>query len=370
MLQWSFVRVRILSWGRSVRAAWTAFTLSSVLNLSTGLAEEVPDAPKSEGEGEGDRRGEALEEASPAARFTAWSAPSSCIAIEELRSRVREQITLEPSVIREVRGEMLRGPAGWIVTFSVYDGDRKLGERLLELEGDACRTHDATLALVVALLLEHGPPPPPDEEPTPPGPPERPPVKSETPKAEEEPAPPAPPVSDEAELLRLRGGVGWGVISGWLPSLGFGPTGFVGAEVFEKAAVEVVGDYYLPIESTQFESASATMAGGRVHLRGCGLPKWKRWEAAVCAGFGWMGLSASGRDVPEPESALHGTLETSGSAALVYQLGSGFGLEIGGEVMAPFGRGRFVFAKEGGEVLVHDTGRVLFASHVGVVLTL
>lgn len=351
-----------------MRAAWARFVIVSAVNLSTALAEEERSVSESEGRGGEDRLGEALNGPSPSERFTAWNAPPSCIAIEELRSQVKEQITLEPSVIREVRGEILRGPASWIVTFSVYDADQKLGERLLELEGDDCRTHDATLALVVALLLEHGPSPPPEEESPPPEPPEPQPVKPEA--SEPEPQPPQPTESNEVGSFHLRGGVGWGVVTGFLPSLGFGPTGFLGAEVLENAAVEVVGDYFLPVESAGFEGATVQAAGGRIHFRGCGLSRFESWEASVCAGLGWMGLAASGRDVREAKSALHGTLETSASAALIYRLRSGLGLELGGEAMMPFRRGRFVFATEGGEVLVHDTESILFASHVGVVLTL
>jgi hypothetical protein len=266
---------------------------------------------------------------------------------------------------------MLRGPAGWIVTFTVYDQDRRLGERQLELSSDDCRSHDATLALVVALLLEHGPPQAPVEEPLAEPPVEAAPPSSQQPApSEREPEPTQDRRSKKETPLHLRGGVGWGVISGWLPQLASGPTTFWGVEVLERASLELALDYYFRDESAGFEDATARMSGGRIHVRGCGLPRWGNWGLSVCGGFGWMGLAATGRETAQAKSVLHGTPEARVSLALDYRMGARFSLEAGVGVGAPFRRGRFVFARGAEEVLVHDTDPILLASHVGVVLTL
>lgn len=309
----------------------------------------------------------------PADRLTLWNAPPTCIALHDLRGRVKRQITGEPSAIREVRGEMLRGPAGWIASFTVYDADTRLGERVLELSGEDCRTHDATLALVVALLLEHGPPPPAEDE-GPVGTPEpeqTAPAEPEEIPEPEEPRPSPEVVSDErAPALRLRAGLGFQAVSGWLPSLGWGPTTFVGAEIFERASVELALDYYLGNESAGFEEATVKTTGGRIHLRGCVLHSFGNWGTPVCLGVGWIAIAAVGQGVPDARSALHGSFEASGSLGLTYRLNPHFGVEAGARVTAPARRGRFVFQNGNGQEEVHTTSPVLFATHVGVVLTL
>lgn len=343
-----------------MRLSWAVASLVIGATLSTAEAQEAFDAERSD----------ALStQTSSPVRLTNWSAPPSCISVEELRLQVGKQITEELTAIREVRGEMLRGPAGWVATFTVHDSKNSSGERLLELSGDDCRAHDETLALVVALLLEHGPPAPSEEEPPPAI--KNVPAPAQPAEATQEPEPRrGRPLENEAELLRLRTGTGWGATSGWLPSLGWGPTVFLGAQVFERAALDLVGDYYLSRESDGFEEATMRASGGRVHVRGCGLPRWGSWGASICGGVGWVALVATGNRVPGAQTALHGTGHASVSGALVYRLGAHFGLEAGGELVAPFSRGRFVFEGPAGEILVHETRPILFASHVGVVLTL
>lgn len=359
LLQRSRVRVGTVSRGSTVRLSWARVALVIVADLSVAQAQEVLEVEKGE---------EVRTETNPSERLTKWNAPPSCIPIEDLRRQVEKQIMGEPDVIREVRGEMLRGPAGWIVTFTVHDSNDRLGERLLQLSGDDCRAHDETLALVIALLLEHGPPPPPEEDPPPTEPDEREPAQPAALAEEREPLQPILR-EDEEELLLLRGGIGWGATTGWLPRVSWGPTAFFGV-VLEQAAVELGGDYYLPDESTGVEDAMVSTWGGRVHLRGCRLPEWGSWGASVCVGLGWLALSASGRGGTNLESVLHWTVDTSLSGTLIYRLGSRLGLEAGVELIAPFSRGRFVFEGPAGEILVHKTRPILFAPHVGVVLTL
>jgi hypothetical protein len=339
-----------------VKGAFFRAFFGGLLNLSVAHAQEPTGAP-----------GQA------ALRLTEWDAPPTCIALPDLRARVKTQMMGEPSVIREVRGNMLRGPAGWIASFTVYDADQRLGERILELSGEECRAHDETLALVIALLLEHGPPPPEGEAPA--ADPQK--TEDETakaPKEEQEAKEPEPspvlPAQEKAPVLRLRGGLGFQAISGWLPSVALGPSAFLGAEIFERASIELVGDYYLGQETEGPLGASVRTSGGRAHLRGCGLPQFGRWGASGCFGFGWMALAASGQDVLRPKEVLHGSFETSAALGLTYRLTERFGLKGEVEGTAPFRRGRFVFERGPGVREVHQTSALVFASYVGVVLTL
>jgi len=89
----------------------------------------------------------------------AWEAPSECILLDELRTGVAVQRTAAFKEVRSVEGKVQTSDSGWSVMLTVYEGELRLGERVLELPGEDCRAHDETLALVVALLLEHGPPP-------------------------------------------------------------------------------------------------------------------------------------------------------------------------------------------------------------------
>lgn len=310
----------------------------------------------------------------PAAeRLTQWEAPPTCIALSELRVRVEAQMMSEPNVVREVRGSMLRGPAGWIASFTVYDADRRLGERILELSEEECRTHDETLALVIALLLEHGPPPPEggeilEEEPRKAEPSNADKVNENELKAAQKAEEPS--AHERAPLVRFRSGIGFQAISGWLPAVAFGPTAFLGAEIFERGSVELVGDYYLAKESRSVEGGSAKTSGGRGHLRGCGLPQFGRWGAAACFGLGWMAIAASGQRTLRPESALHRSFETSASLGLTYRFTPYLHLQGALQGTAPFRRAHFVFESDSGEREVHRTSPVIFASYVGVVLTL
>ncbi len=363
------ILVAALSWGH-VPGALVPAILSQAPGAATEPSKQVESFPAEESvESIGHTDEAPPDERGPVERFTAWQAPPTCVQLAELRQQVELHISADPEVAREVRGEILRGPAGWIATFTVYESDERIGERLLQLEGDDCRAHDETLALVVALLVEHGPPPPSDpvpvEEP-PAGPEEAPPpeprVKSPPPGAE--PPPPAP-----QPRSYFRAGAGARFMTGWLPSLGWGPTAFVGVLPKDAIGIDLMGDFYLP-QATAYEDVTVHGSGARVHGRACFLPRWEIWRLSPCAGLGWMGLFVEGREVPGPRSVRFGTMESSASLAGAVDLDDRWGLEAGAEAIFPFRRGRFVLESPGGEVPVHRTAGMILAAHVGVVLTL
>lgn len=338
---------------------------SASREVSDGLVEEASSAPDEK---------EPDDESNAVRRLTAWKAPPTCVQLEELRQEVERHLSADPEVARQVRGEMLRGPAGWIVTLTVYESERRLGERLLQLDGDACRVHDETLALVVALLLEHGPPspsePPTTEETTPDEVEEKPPSEPGV-EGEEEPMVPkqAPPTVEPRQPLPLRAGVGARLVTGWLPSVGWGTSVFVGARLFEFGALDLLGDFYLP-KTTVFESVTVRASGGRVHGRGCALPSWGAFGLSPCAGLGWIGFSAAGREVTEPKTVFLGAFEGSVSLSGSYQVAERWAFEGGVEGIFPLRRGNFVLESATGEVPVYRTSAVIFSAHVGVVLTL
>ncbi|HEX6274685.1 MAG TPA: hypothetical protein VFZ53_16700, partial [Polyangiaceae bacterium] len=116
---------------------------------------------------------------------------SSCIGKGELERaverRLRRKVFREPAaLVVEVRVERI--PNGWSAELVLRDAEsRELGRRALDTAASDCSSLDASLALVVALLVDSPPMPPPPAEPSaPPAEPATTPARPEAPK----PAPP------------------------------------------------------------------------------------------------------------------------------------------------------------------------------------
>src|SRR5690606_29139698 len=180
------------------------------------------------------------------AGLRSWEAPGECIFLPDLRGKVAAQSTPDQRELRSVEGQVKTSDSGWSVTLTVYEGDVRLGERVLELQGEDCRAHDETLALVIALLLEHGPAPPDDSKQTEsePTPPESAPPESADLLSDESPdAPVDPPAKHPSETLRGRVGLGVSALSGLAPSLAWGPTVLGGVTFLDDWSVDLQGDF-------------------------------------------------------------------------------------------------------------------------------
>jgi hypothetical protein len=89
-----------------------------------------------------------------------WTAPEGCLSEEELAAALTARLGRNAVAPREeadvhVTGDLRPAGTGHVATLWLRDADgRMLGERRLSTDG-ACRTLDASLALVLALLVEH-----------------------------------------------------------------------------------------------------------------------------------------------------------------------------------------------------------------------
>ena len=113
---------------------------------------------------------------------------SSCMTKRELERaverRLRRKVFQEPAEL-DVKVRFTRAEKSWKVELALSDVQgRELGRRSLDTEANDCSALDASLALVVALLVD-----------SPPEPPEPPPPPAETPLPADKPRPPAPPAT-------------------------------------------------------------------------------------------------------------------------------------------------------------------------------
>jgi hypothetical protein len=98
----------------------------------------------------------------------------SCMTKRELEvaveRRLRRKVFVEPAEL-DVKVRFARGDTTWKAELALFDAQgRELGRRALDTEAKDCSALDASLALVVALLVDsppEPPPPPPPEMPIP-----------------------------------------------------------------------------------------------------------------------------------------------------------------------------------------------------------
>ncbi len=305
-----------------------------------------------------------------------WDAPEGCIDLSALRAKVAVQNAQDSLEFRSVEGHVLMNDAGWAVTLTVYEGEVKLGQRFLELKGDDCRAHDETLALVVALLLEHGPPPPEESEQT---------------QSETEPEPSVPPQEtsdDVADVVlepprkrpsgKIRGRVGIGVraLGGLSPSLSWGPTVLGGVIFLEHWAVDLQGDFYTkdtePLLLSEYAAAAGEMVttGARVHARACVMSGEGRVRVSACPGFGWIMLQASGRSMTDPQSATYRSAEAGAEIGILGRIFDPVSLLLEGGLLVPLRQGSFVLTSPDGVVEVHETAAAFATGGLFLLVTL
>jgi hypothetical protein len=302
---------------------------------------------------------------------------SSCIEKKELEvaveRRLRRKVFREPAELAvEVRVE--RAPEGWSAELVLRDAERReLGRRALETAARDCSALDASLALVVALLVDSPPaPPPPPVEPAPaptapaalpPAPKPAPPTRIELPKdtfAPREPWRFVPTLSVSGAYDRL-------------PGFAFGPragVAFLPPRFPEfRASVGVL----LPREETIEGGAS----GGRFWLldaafelcplehRGASV----RVSGCVGQSIGRLTVTGIGFDENDEEPGLDFVLTLGGSS--FFRVAGPFGVVLGLGVGFPLSRNSYsARTADGRRVEIWQRGYVVGSAEVGVGLEL
>jgi hypothetical protein len=317
---------------------------------------------------------QAVETGAPSRKDTSglssWQAPGECILLSDLRRKVEAQSAAAQKELRTVEGLVHPHDSGWQVTLTVFEAEIRLGQRLLDLPGEDCRAHDETLALVIALLLEHGPPmreeaiqeSEPSNEPPPPAtaPPEELPQESgaETPLAETQ------------DRFGGRVGVGMRILGGLAPSLAWGPTILAGVTFLDTWAMDLQGDFYTRHTDQLLPSGQVVTSGGRLHARACAAPEVRRVRVSACPGVGWILLQASGRDLFEPQKVAFRTAEVGAEVGILGKILGPIGFLLEGGLFVPFRQGRFALDSADGLVEVHETAPAFASGSVSLLLDL
>jgi hypothetical protein len=290
------------------------------------------------------------------------------MTLAEMRKKVSAQLMGVATEERSLVGEARPTEKGWQIRFVVFEEGTRLGERVLELEGLACRQHDDAILLVAGLLLEHGPPEPlPDLEP-PPEPPPDPAAEDAPPPHEELP----PERSDkiargESPYLLWRASAGLALLSGWMPRPSFGPSLGLGLRLSPIAFVEVQGSYFPTQRKVDADSTGkVVLSAAQAVVRGCADLPYKNFSVLGCFGLGYIGLYARGEGIENPQNAAHHSPEASATLGGAWHASDRVALTVAGDLRAPFRRGRFGFASGEELVQVHETNRILFGAQAGI----
>ena len=266
-----------------------------------------------------------------------------CVDEAELERRVAPLVRPERlSPERRVEGTVeLEGP-GPVAHFRVLEGDKLVGRRRLQFESADCAPFRETVEVVVALLLEgHG-----FDEPT------------ETAEAEPPapvaapPPPPIPPPQPAAIAAPARRAMGHFRVGGEL-GLGVLPAPAAGLRL--EGGVELAIPLELRARATwHLNSTTPIEGGGRLEVGGyrlagtaCYLYR-PRWVLSLCAGLGFVALSARGLDVPGARTADFYEGAAVVGTSLAVPLARSWSMELGAEMEAWFSRPEYVLALETG----------------------
>lgn len=289
-----------------------------------------------------------------------WEAPSACLSQDELLARTQREVQEIETQDRSLEGQIIAQEGKWHVTFVVYERGQRVGERSLSLDGGSCRDYDETLALVAALLLEHGPPPPaptPDrEESEVPSP--APPKEIDAAQATRDESP-GKPLRENRHLFRFSAGLQ--LVGGWLPNTSVGPMIGWGVSPLSWLLLESRGSY-LPPKSVQVLNGQATVkaTGGMFEVRACALSKrWKQWGASGCIGGGWLAQRTRGDEAQDTDSVFMGSAEVSATGSLTWAISRRLILSLDAGASHPFRQGRYFFIVDGERTLVHQTSSFL-----------
>lgn len=297
---------------------------------------------------------------------------SSCMSKRELEvaveRRLRRKVFREPAEL-DVKVRFTRIGNAWSAELALADSQgRELGRRALDTQAKDCSALDASLALVVALLVDSPPepPPPPPETPTPAEKPAPPPPRStsiEVPKETYAPREPwrfVPTLSVSAAYDRLPG-FAWGPRAG----VAFLPPHFpefrvsVGALLPSEKTHESgeFGARFWLIDAL-FELCPLGHASPSVRLSGC-----------IGQSVGRLSVSGFGFDENDEEPGVD--LVVTAGVSSFFLLAPPFGAFIGLGAGFPLSRNTYsARTAEGERIEVWQRGYVVGTAEAGVGLEL
>jgi len=300
-------------------------------------------------------------------------ATTSCIekrALERaVERRLRRKVFREPAgLVFDVR--LARSEKGWTAELVLFDATRReLGRRALDTTARDCSALDASLALVVALLVDSPPEPPPPIETSPAAPPVTPPVpkppptRIELPKETHAPREPwhyVPTVSFAAAYDRL-------------PGIAFGPRAGVTFLPPSFPEFRLSGGVLLPRE----ETTESGEYGGRFWLLDvafelCPLVhRSSSFRVSGCVGqsVGRLSVTGFGFDENQEEAGLD--LVVTAGVSSFFTVVRPFGVVLGLGAGLPLSRNAYsATTAEGERVKVWQRGYVVGSGEVGIGLEL
>jgi len=308
--------------------------------------------------------------------FHSTEATASCIEKRELEvaveRRLRRKVFSEPAgLVFDVR--LARSEQGWTAELVLFDAQRReLGRRALDTKARDCSALDASLALVVALLVDSPPEPPPPVEtapaptsaapPAPPTPP-TPPTRIELPKDTHAPREPwhyVPTVSFSAAFDRL-------------PGIAFGPRAGVTFLPPSFPEFRLSAGVLLPREeTTESDEVGGTFWLLDVAFELCPLVhRSSSFRLSGCVGqsVGRLSVKGFGFDENQEEPGLD--LVITAGVSSFFTLARPFGVVLGLGAGLPLSRNTYsATTAEGERVKVWQRGYVVGSGEVGIGLEL
>ncbi|HET6584586.1 MAG TPA: hypothetical protein VFG69_14105, partial [Nannocystaceae bacterium] len=225
------------------------------------------------------------------------------------------------------------------------------GVRDRTIEDDDCAALAEITAIVVAIAIDPSASLR-EPEPVPPPP---------SPKPAPKPAAPVqPPTPDEPRLqglVRAAGGIGWGAVPGFAPTLGL-----VAGLRWRHARLELGAEHWF-MQQARFDRAPSVGVDVRLTtavLHGCWVPSVKRVEFPLCGGAAIGSLRGDGVGVPR--AGRKRLLWSAGhvAAAVLFAPIRALAFGLDARFVVPFSRNRFTLDDYG---VIHRT------SAAGVVLS-
>lgn len=232
-----------------------------------------------------------------------WIAPSECIGERELAKLVEANRSDEPlSASRRVAGRAEKSQNGYRFSLDLWEENRRIGQRVLDVNGENCRVEDASLALVVAMLLEG--PELQRERPTA--------IVSSTLVRFD-----VPPTSSPESSFSLATAVA--LMPGLTPSVVPGP--LLGFAFSRERLVARLEASYLPRSSTSRPGlGSVSLDAASIGLFGCGVLVPAPVEFEVCGGARGALVHASGAEFPRNRDASSSLGVLAALARVAYPL--------------------------------------------------
>ena len=296
----------------------------------------------------------------PTRNWLQWSSSdpaAECGDPSAFAAQVEKRLGRSPAVAAaeldlsiSARIERLPGlPPHWTGELRVHSRDGASdGVRTIDRTGDACEPLTATLALMVALVLQPGG----EKRPAPPAP-----VENPAPPPRRQVDAPGP---EEAVVAVEPGGSS----HRWMISVALGPAVAVGLlpdpTLAAEAAVAVrrgggmlVVSASLSSKESTFINASqgATLSRGAVEIAGCwSAPVWGSRTLALCGGAEVGRLRAVGFGFDLSTTQERWSVDLAGNAELHQRLVGPLFAALGAELLIPLQRDRIAYTDPSGHV--------------------